>query len=64
MKTAVEKGRVGGTFEDFLKEQGVLEESNAAAIKRVAAWQAKQRTTDQKISKSAPSSKSASKLKR
>jgi hypothetical protein len=40
MKMTVEKGRAGGTFEDFLKEQGTLEETNAAAIKRVAAWQA------------------------
>jgi antitoxin HicB len=57
MKTAVEKGRMGGTFEDFLKEQGILEETNATAIKRVTAWQAKQQNFDQKISVSVPSSK-------
>jgi antitoxin HicB len=51
MKSEVEKGRIGGTFEDFLKEQGALEESNAAAIKRVAAWQTKQQSADQKTSK-------------
>jgi hypothetical protein len=56
MKTAVEKGRVGGTFEDFLKEQGTLEETNAAAFDRVAAWQAEQQSKDLKNSKSAPSS--------
>jgi antitoxin HicB len=57
MKIVVEKGRTGGTFEDFLKEQGILEETNATAIKRVAAWQAKRQTTDQKTLSQAPPSK-------
>jgi hypothetical protein len=56
MKMTVEKGRIGGTFEDFLKEQGVLEETNAAAFKLVAAWQAEQ-SKEQKVSNSVPSSK-------
>jgi antitoxin HicB len=55
MKNTVEKGRIGGTFEDFLKEQGILEETNATAVKRVAVWHAKQQT-DQKVSKSEPAS--------
>lgn len=36
------KGRVGSSFEDFLKEEGVLEETNAIAVKRVLAWQLEQ----------------------
>jgi len=34
-----EKGRIGSSFEGFLKEEGALEETNAVAIKRVLAWQ-------------------------
>ncbi len=33
------KGRIGGTFDDFLKDDGLQEEVHAAAIKRVIAWQ-------------------------
>jgi hypothetical protein len=32
-------GGVGSSFDDFLKEEGVYEETQAAAIKRVLAWQ-------------------------
>jgi len=35
----VAKGRVGSSFEDFLREQGTLEETTAVAVKRVLAWQ-------------------------
>ena len=31
--------RLGSSFDDFLKEQGVYEETQASAIKRVLAWQ-------------------------
>ncbi len=30
---------IGGHFDDFLKEEGILEEAQAAAIKRVIAYQ-------------------------
>jgi len=33
----MKKGRVGSSFDDFLKEQGLYEEVTAAAIKRVVA---------------------------
>ena len=33
------KGRIGSSFDDFLKEQGVYEEVTAKAIKRVIARQ-------------------------
>jgi antitoxin HicB len=33
------KGRIGSSFDDFLKEEGIYEEVTAAAIKRVLARQ-------------------------
>ena len=33
------KGAVGSTFDDFLKEDGTYEATQAVAIKRVLAWQ-------------------------
>jgi antitoxin HicB len=33
------KSRIGSDFEDFLQEQGRLEESTALAMKRVLAWE-------------------------
>ena len=33
------KKHIGSSFEDFLKEDGMLEEVNAQAVKRVLAWQ-------------------------
>jgi antitoxin HicB len=37
--TAKKKSRIGSDFEDFLQEQGRLEESTALAMKRVLAWE-------------------------
>lgn len=34
-----EKGRIGSGFEEFLEEEGTLEESQAIALKRIRAWQ-------------------------
>jgi antitoxin HicB len=33
------KGRIGSSFDDFLKEQGIYDETTARAIKRVIARQ-------------------------
>jgi len=33
------KGRIGSSFDEFLKEEGDYEETSAVAIKRVLAWQ-------------------------
>jgi DNA-binding Xre family transcriptional regulator len=33
------KGRIGSSFDEFLKEGGDYEETSAVAIKRVLAWQ-------------------------
>lgn len=42
---------IGGDFDDFLAEDGILEESTAVAMKRVIAWQIQQEMKAQKISK-------------
>lgn len=46
-------GRIGSSFEDFLKEEGALEETNAIAVKRVLAWQLEQAMEKDQISKRA-----------
>jgi antitoxin HicB len=43
----------GSALDDFLEEQGVLEEFQARAIKEVIAWQLAEAMKDRKISKSA-----------
>jgi hypothetical protein len=40
------KPRIGSSFDDFLREEGVLEETQARAIERVKAWQDEQTPTD------------------
>lgn len=40
MTEDVEEGKVGSSFEDFLKEQGTDEDTTEQAIKRVKAFQA------------------------
>ncbi|NCB43205.1 MAG: Fis family transcriptional regulator [Clostridia bacterium] len=39
MTREVEKGKVGSSFDDFLKEQGSYEETTEQAVKRVLAYQ-------------------------
>ena len=39
MTREVEKGKVGSSFDDFLKEQGAYEETTEQAVKRVLAYQ-------------------------
>jgi antitoxin HicB len=43
----------GSSFDIFLEEEGVLEEAEAVAIKRVIAWQIKQEMDARRISKKA-----------
>ena len=45
--------RIGSSFEDFLKEEGTLEETNAIAVKRVLAGQLQQAMAKEHISKRA-----------
>jgi antitoxin HicB len=40
--TKRKKGHIGSSFEDFLKEEGTREQTNAAALKRVLAWELQQ----------------------
>lgn len=47
------KGRVGLSFDDFLKEDGIYEEATARAIKRVIARQLDALMRDQGLTKSA-----------
>jgi len=46
-----EKGSVGSSFEDFLKEEGTYEETTEQAVKRVLAFQLLQAMKEQKINK-------------
>ena len=39
MTDDVKKGRIGSAFDDFLKEEGIYEEVQAAALKKVVAHQ-------------------------
>jgi antitoxin HicB len=42
---------IGSSLEDFLKEEGILEETRAAALKETLAWQVQQAMEKGKISK-------------
>jgi predicted XRE-type DNA-binding protein len=44
---------LGGSFNDFLKEEGILEECTETAIKRVLSWQIEQEMKKNNLSKSA-----------
>ncbi len=43
----------GSSFEDFLKEEGILEASTTTAVKRVLAWQIEEAMRTQHLTKSA-----------
>lgn len=47
----MEKKHIGSSFDDFLVEDGRLEEATATAMKRVIAWQIAQEMKAQKLSK-------------
>lgn len=44
---------VGSDFDDFLAEEGLLEEASARALKRVVAWQLQQAMKAQRLTKKA-----------
>lgn len=48
---------VGSNFDDFLQEEGLLEEATAIAIKRVLAWQIAEAMKAQKLTKTAMAAK-------
>lgn len=45
------KKNIGSSFDDFLKEEAMLEDATAVAIKRVIAWQIAEEMKHQKITK-------------
>ncbi|MFQ5763371.1 MAG: helix-turn-helix domain-containing protein [Rhodospirillales bacterium] len=45
------KGRIGSSFDDFLKEEGLYEEVTAGAIKQVLARQLREAMEEQRITK-------------
>ena len=47
----VEKGKVGPSFDDFLKEEGIYEEVKEAAMKNVLAFLLKQEMQEKGITK-------------
>lgn len=50
-KQKIAKGRVGSSFDEFLKSEGRYEETQAIAIKRVLAWQIVEAMKDGDVSK-------------
>jgi antitoxin HicB len=53
MKAMPENPHRGSSFEGFLEEEGILDASNATAVKKVLAWQIEQAMRTQHITKSA-----------
>jgi DNA-binding Xre family transcriptional regulator len=48
---------IGNDFDDFLADEGMLEEVTAVAVKRAIAWQIEQEMSAQKITKTAMAKK-------
>lgn len=42
---------IGGRFEDWLKEEGIYEDTTNAAIKKVVAWQIQQAMEEQNLTR-------------
>ena len=51
------KQNLGSDFDDFLAEEGMLEEVTAVAVKRIIAWQIEQEMSAQKMTKTAMAKK-------
>jgi antitoxin HicB len=47
----MKKKHIGSSFEDFLKEEGIFEETTTVAVKRVLAWQVAKTMKELGISK-------------
>lgn len=47
------KQNIGSSFDDFLKEEAILEETTAVALKRVIAWQIADEMKTQNLTKTA-----------
>ena len=53
-KHETEAGGVGSSFDDFLEDEGILEEVTELAVKRVLAYQLAEEMKARKIIKTAP----------
>ena len=53
----MKKQNIGSDFDDFLTEEGMLEEATAVAVKRVIAWQIEREMSAKKITKTAMAKK-------
>ena len=53
----MKKQNLGSDFDDFLAEEGMLEEVTAVAVKRVIAWQIEQEMSAQNMTKTAMAKK-------
>lgn len=51
MSETTKNPHLGSSLDDFLIEEGILEEANAYAIKRVIAWQLQEEMKRQKVTK-------------
>jgi antitoxin HicB len=49
--TRKKKGRIGSSFDAFLKEEGLHEEASAVAVKRVLAWELERAMADGGVTK-------------
>ena len=49
--TSRKKGRIGSSFDDFLKDEGVYNEVETIAVKRVIAWQLEEAMKARRMSK-------------
>ena len=47
----LDEKHIGSSLEDFLREEGYLEEARAVAVKRVLAWQIEQIMKEQRLTK-------------
>ncbi len=45
------RGHAGGLFDDFLKEEGIYDDVQTTAIKRVLAWQLREAMKKRKLTK-------------
>jgi len=45
----MKKNYIGSNFDDFLEENGILADATAVAVKRVLAWNLKQKMANEKL---------------
>lgn len=53
----MKKAHVGSNFDDFLKEEGLLADCEAGALRRVVTWQLEQEMKRRRISRAALASR-------